>query len=73
MPGSFPDPQLYANTALNALEEAYEENHDSHTGSLILTAIDAIKRLKQEIGSLRKSSEPDGYDPYELNDLNSAI
>jgi hypothetical protein len=66
MPGSYPDPRSYASTAIQALEEAYEENYDSHTGSLILTALEAIKRLRLEI---RKSD----YDPYEINESNSAI
>jgi hypothetical protein len=73
MPGSFPDPQSYANTALQALEEAYEDSHDSHTGSLILTAMEAIKRLKQEIKNIGKSDELAGFDPYELNEHNSAL
>lgn len=69
MPGSYPDPQLYANTALEALEHAYEESQDTPTASLILTAIEAIRRLKQEI---RKTRAAD-YDRYELNEFNSAI
>ena len=38
MPGSYPDPQLFATTALQALKSAYEANNDSKTGSHILTA-----------------------------------
>jgi hypothetical protein len=73
MPGSFPDPQSYANSALKALEEAYEDSYDSHTGSLILTAMDAIKRLKQEIKNIGKAEDLAAYDPYELNEHNSAL
>lgn len=72
MPGSYPDPRSYANTALQALEKAYEENPDSKTGSLIQTAIDAITRLKQAI-TQAQSSDDAPSDPYELNEHNSAI
>lgn len=72
MPGSYPDPRSYADTALYALEEAYEENYDNHTGSLILKAMEAIRQLKQEVTSHRKSVPPD-YDPYEINESNVAI
>jgi hypothetical protein len=54
MPGSYPDPRSYANSALQILEEAYEENQGSHTGTLILKAIDAISRLKEEIKAYLK-------------------
>lgn len=72
MPGSYPDPRSYANTALLALEEAYEENYSSHTGSLILTAIEAIKQLKEQIKT-QNSSLLSEDDPYEINEANSAI
>jgi len=72
MPGSFPDPQSYANTALHLLEDAYKESCDTHAGSLILTAMEAIKRLKQEIRNLRAEAG-EGSDPYEFNEFNSAI
>ena len=55
MPGSYPDPRAYAEIALHALEEAYEESQNSHAGSLILTAIDALSRLKEEMKSVRKA------------------
>ena len=73
MPGSYPDPQSYANSALQALENAYENSHDSNTGSLILTAIEAIKRLKQEIKKIGIADDLAKYDPYELNEHNSAL
>ncbi len=72
MPGSFPDPRSYTNVALEALEEGYELNYDSHTGSLILKAMQAIKRLKQEINR-RNAAGSSEFDPYEMNDFNSAV
>ena len=72
MPGSYPDPRSYANTALQALEEAYEESHDTHAGSLILTAIQAITRLRDEIKQSRSSGASE-HDPYDLGEYNSAI
>jgi hypothetical protein len=73
MPGSYPDPQLYATTALQALESAYEANNDSQSGTFILTAIEAVKRLQQEIRNARYSTGPMNLDPYEINESNSAI
>jgi hypothetical protein len=72
MPGSYPDPRSYADTALYALEEAYEENYDTHTGSLILKAIEAIKHLKQEVKTQRNAASSE-YDPYEINESNVAF
>ena len=72
MPGSYPDPRSYANTALQALEEAYEENYNSRTGNLILTAIEAIKLLKQEIAHTRFSGLSE-YDLHDIDEKNSAI
>ena len=73
MPGSFPDPRAYATTALEALEHAYEESYDSPAAALILTAMEAIKSLRQEIENVRFPGERSGYDPYEVNEANSAI
>lgn len=72
MPGSYPDPRSYADTALFALEEAYEENYDNHTGSLILKAIEAIKKLKEEAKNQR-TSERREFDPYDFDESNLAI
>jgi len=72
MPGSYPDPRSYAATALEALEAAYEQSQDTHTGSLILTAIQAISHLKEDIRSSRRSDVSDN-DPYELSEYNSAV
>ena len=73
MPGSYPDPQLFATTALQALENAYEANNDSKTGSHILTAIEAVKRLQQSIRNARYSTGSMSLDQYEINESNSAI
>jgi len=72
MPGSYPDPSSYANTAIQILEEAYQDNQESYTGTLILKAIDAISRLKEEIkeASQQRSFESDAF---EFNDSNSAV
>ena len=72
MPGSYLDPRSHVNAALLALEEAYEESHDSHTGSLILTAIQAITHLRDE-GRSTHNHGVSGLDPYELNEYNSAV
>jgi hypothetical protein len=72
MPGSYQDPRSYANIALDALEEAYEENHNAPAGDLILKAIEAIKNLRHEINNQRKPVENE-YDRYEINDFNTAI
>ena len=72
MPGSHPDPRSYANSALQILEEAFEESQGTHAGTLILQAIDAITRLKEEIkeSSRQRSLE---IDSYEFNDSNLAV
>jgi hypothetical protein len=72
MPGSYPDPRSYADSALQILEEAYQDNQESYTGTLILKAIDAISRLKEEIkeSSQQRLSE---FDSYDFDESNSAI
>jgi len=72
MPGSYPDPRFYANTAIDILEEAYEESQGSHAGTLILKAIEAITRLKEEIKDSGKHGMLE-FDPYEINESNSAV
>jgi hypothetical protein len=72
MPGSYSDPRFYANEALVLLEEAYEESYETAAGSSILRAMDAIRRLKEEI----KSTLDQGSsmcDPFELDESNSAV
>ena len=68
MPGSYPDPHLYADTAINALERAYKENKNSHTGSLILTALEAIMRLKQDIKSTSNAEDFTEHDLYDAGE-----
>jgi hypothetical protein len=72
MPGSYPDPRSFANTAIDILEEAYEESQGSHAGTLILKAIEAINRLKDEIKDSGQHGRLD-FDPYEINESNSAV
>ena len=72
MPGSYPDPRSYADSAIQILEEAYEEVHSAHAGSLILKAIETISRLKEEIKSQGKR-ELVGFDQYEFDESNLAI
>lgn len=72
MPGSYPDPRIYANTALQALEIAYDKSTDPQTSSLIYTAIDAIKKLKLEISGFNQSG-CSSFDPHEWNESNTAI
>lgn len=72
MPGSYPDPQLFASEALQALERAYQNNQDARTGSLIWTAMEKIKRLQAEIRSMRYTGDFT-FDQYEINESNSAI
>ena len=72
MPGSYPDPRSYANTAIHILEEAYEESQGSHAGTLILRAIETINRLKEEIKDSGKQGVME-FDPYEYNESNSAV
>jgi hypothetical protein len=72
MPGSYPDPSFYADTAIQILEEAYQDNQESYTGTLILKAIVAISRLKDEIkvSSQQRLFE---FDDFEIDDSNSAV
>ena len=72
MPGSYSNPRFYANEALVLLEEAYEESFETAAGASILRAIDAIKRLKDEIKT-SFDQETFDCDPYELDESNSAV
>lgn len=71
MPGSFPDPNSY-DTAIHFLEEAYVESQGSHTGALILKAIAAITRLKEDVASSGNRGLL-SFDPYEYDETNSAF
>jgi hypothetical protein len=72
MSGSYSDPRFYANEALALLEEAYEESYETTAGSSILRAIDAVKRLKDEIKSPLER-ETFAHDPFEFDESNSAV
>lgn len=72
MPGSYSDPLSNANEAIHILKEAYYETPNSHTGTLILKAIDAISELKEEIKGYGQQNLSD-LDSYEINESNSAL
>lgn len=71
MPGSYTPSAVLADSALDTLKRAYEARQSPDVGSLILKAYDAIKNLKDEMGS--SDLEDAAYDPYEMNESNSAI
>ncbi|KAA0887981.1 hypothetical protein [Oryzomonas rubra] len=71
MPGSFTTSAVLADSALDTLKRAYEARQSTDVGSLILKAYDAIKSLKDEMGSY--GLEDAAHDPYEMNESNSAI
>ena len=72
MPGSYPDPRSYANTAIGILEEAYVESRGSYAGTLILQAIEAINQLEVEIKNSTRQRAMN-FDPYDFDESNSAI
>ena len=72
MPGSYPDPSIYANEAIQVLKQAYHETPEPRTKSLILKAIDAISQLKEEITGFSRQ-RISGYDSYEFDDTNTAV
>ncbi len=72
MPGYYHDPRSSAATAIQILEEAYEKNLDTYTGSLILKAIAALANLQEELRIGRGYGRPE-YDPHEINESNSAL
>jgi len=71
MPGSYTASAVLADSALDTLKRAYEARQSPDVGSLILKAYDAIKNLKDEMSP--NDDEDASYDPYELNEANSAI
>ena len=72
MASSYSDPRFYANEALVLLEEAYEESYETAAGSSILKAMDAIKRLKEEIKGSHDHI-PASCDPFDFDESNSAV
>ncbi|KAB0668353.1 hypothetical protein F6V30_16320 [Oryzomonas sagensis] len=71
MPGSYTTSAVLADSALDTLKRAYEARQSPDVGSLILKAYDAIKDLKDEMGSYDFADA--AYDPHEMNESNSAI
>ena len=69
MPGSYPDPRTHANTAIQILEEAYAESQGTQTAPMILQALEALQRLKEQLG---QTSDP-AVDPYEFDESNLAF
>ncbi len=72
MPGSYPAPEILADTALETLKHAYRERESAAVGSLILKAHELITRLKLEINNSRNMVDANA-DPFEINEQNSAI
>ncbi len=72
MPRYYHDPRSSAVAAINLLEEAYEKNLDTYTGSLILKAIAALTNLQEDLQIGGSYGRPE-YDPHEINESNSAL
>ena len=65
-------PRHYLGTALQAVEKAYAQNHDPLVGQHLSQAIAALYHLvHQTVAQSANGHEP--YDPYELNEYNSAV
>lgn len=69
MPGSYPDPRTYAIAAIEIFEEAYVESRGSHTGTLILKAIEVLNRLKTDINDSTLQGVMN-FDPHEYDESN---
>lgn len=61
------------NTALQAMEQAYQQNRDANVGSLITQAMNALHELALHGSPYAGSCSQAETDPYELNELNSTI
>jgi len=72
MPGSYTTTAVLADSALETLKHAYEARDTPDVGTLILSAQNAISRLKQALRSAHGYDDL-SYDPYELSELNSAV
>lgn len=66
-------PRYYVTTALQTMEQAYEQNHDPQVGSLISRAIETLRELSDRTSYSQDSSQSWDNDPHEVNYLNSAI
>ncbi len=65
-------PRYYLGTALQAMEKAYALNHDTGVGQNISQAIAALHQLMHQTAAHGVSDQA-VFDPYEMNELNSAI
>ena len=63
----------HVDTALDALQRAISANQDDHVGRHISEAVYALTRVKQEAAASGIGRGPAPCDPYEMDDLNSAI
>lgn len=63
------DTNYYVTTALQALQAAHAANHDLSVASHLSQAMDAL----QQIGKKGFISHQTSYDPYEIDELNSAV
>ena len=52
-----------ANTAIEALKQAYQENQDYHTSGMILAALAMVTQMREELTGMH--SEPVQCDPVE--------
>lgn len=61
------------NTALQAMEQAYQQNRDAHVGSLITEAMNALHELALQGSHYAGTGYLNEADPYEMNEFNSTI
>ena len=66
-------PRYYISNALQTMDQAYEQNQDPQVAMLISRAIQSIRELGNRASYPQRSSLQLDNDPYEMNDLNSAI
>lgn len=67
------DQSYYLSAALQAMETAHANNHDSSVGPYISRAIDALHRLMYQTPNSGRVHQQPASDPYEMNDFNSAV
>lgn len=66
-------PKYYLGTALQAMEKAYALNRDTKVGQHLSEAIAALHQLAHQTAAAHGASNHEPYDPYEMNEYNSAI
>jgi hypothetical protein len=71
MPGSYPDPRLCVNEALQSLEEAYVANYNAPAAELIFRALKAVKQLQKSFDSSAPGWAEN--DPHEVDYANMAL